>query len=519
MDLLDGLNKQQREAAETVEGPLLIIAGPGSGKTRVITHRIAYLVRVCGVLPYRITAMTFTNKAAREMKERLFGKSDQDPAAPLLRDYWDKQQDFTVSTFHAFCASILRREGHHIGLDRSYTIYDDEDQIDLLKRSMEEVSVDPKHFAPRAILSAISGAKSQLIDAQGFAMKRQSYFDEIVHRVYERYQDLLSQSQALDFDDLLLKTHLLFDGTPDVLQKYQSRYAYLLIDEFQDTNVAQYAIARQLAQKHGNICVVGDPDQSIYSWRNADIRNILSFQNDYPHAKVVTLEENYRSTKTILEAARHLIALNRQRVEKNLWTNNGRGRPIVISEAYNEEDEAQFVIRETEQLVERDGYPRGDIAVMYRINAQSRALEEACLRYGVPYQLVGGTKFYQRREVKDVIAYLRLIVNPHDDVSLARIINIPPRGIGQRTVDNLARWARETKGTLFSAIETLTSQPQEGEGSTAPFPSRTSRALVSFDGLIQALTKESDELEVVKLIEEVLERTGYGRHIRDGTKE
>ena len=507
MDILEGLNEHQREAAETVEGPLLIIAGPGSGKTRVIAHRVAYLVSVCGVTPYRIAAMTFTNKAAREMKERL---------QHLLGTRAD---NLTMSTFHGFCASVLRREGEHIGLDRSFVIYDDDDQINLIKRTMEEVNVDPKRFAPRAILSAISNAKSQLLDAEGFALRRQSYFEEIVHRVYERYQDLLVQSQAVDFDDLLLRTYFLFNRHPEVLAKYQSRYVHLLIDEFQDTNVVQYAISRQLAQKHSNICVVGDPDQSIYAWRNADIRNILSFQSDYPNAKVVTLEENYRSTQTILEAARHLIAVNEQRVEKALWTRNDRGTPIVISEGYNVEDEAQYVIREIEGLVQGEGYDRGSIAVMYRVNAQSRALEEACLRYGIPYQLVGGIKFYQRREVKDIIAYLRLLINPHDDISLSRVINIPPRGIGQRTMDELVRWARDRETPLFSAIEALASHLQNEKAPPAPFTPRSAQAMVSFYNLIQGLREESYHQGVVELIDLVLERTGYKEYIQDDAEQ
>ncbi|MCH7745680.1 MAG: UvrD-helicase domain-containing protein, partial [Chloroflexi bacterium] len=418
-DILAGLNSKQREAVETVEGPLLIIAGPGSGKTRVITHRIAYLVRVAGVTPYRIAAVTFTNKAAREMRLRLDALLG--PAA----------RDLTAGTFHSFCAMILRREGGNIGLNNNFAIYDDSDQVSLIKRSMKEVDVDPKRFSPRAIQSAMSSAKSVLLGVEGFGMKKETYFDEIVHRVYERYDHLISQSGAVDFDDLLLKTYFLFENFPDVAKKYQERYVHFMIDEFQDTNVVQYAIARQLSQTYRNLCVVGDPDQSIYSWRNADIRNILSFQSDYAEAKTIALEENYRSTQTILDAAQNVIAPNSQRVEKNLWTKNGQGVPIVLKEEYNEQDEARFVVKEIQNLTRNKGYDLGDIAVMYRVNAQSRALEESCLRYGVPYQVVGGQKFYQRQEVKDVAAYLRLVANPHDDVALARVVNVPTRGIGQ----------------------------------------------------------------------------------------
>ena len=447
--ILDGLNDNQRDAVTAIDGPLLIIAGPGSGKTRVITHRIAYLVRVVGISPYRIAAVTFTNKAAREMRQRL---------VPLLGQ---AAEQLTSSTFHAFCANVLRREGEHIGLNRDFVIYDDSDQMALVKRALIELELDPKRFPPRSILSGISSAKSELLGTEGLAHRSASYWDEIVVRTYERYEDLLRQCSAVDFDDLLLKTYQLFDRVPDVAQKYQERYVHFMVDEFQDTNVAQYAISKQLAHHHLNICVVGDPDQSIYTWRNADIRNILSFQDDYPKAKLIALEENYRSTQTILDAARSLIASNTQRVEKDLWTRNGSGVPIVIAEGYNEEEEAQFVVREIQSLTrnqeavvgrKKEGTTLGDIAVMYRVNAQSRALEEACLRYGVPYQVVGGMKFYQRQEVKDIIAYLRLIANPDDDVSLNRVINLPTRGIGQRTLDHLARTARDAGTSQFAAI-------------------------------------------------------------------
>ncbi len=506
MDLLEGLNTNQREAVETIGGPLLIIAGPGSGKTRVIAHRIAYLVRQCGVRPYRIAAVTFTNKAAREMRERLH------------RLLGTEADNLTMATFHALCAMILRREVQNTGLEANFAIYDDDDQITLIKRSMEEINVDPRRFAPRAILSAISNAKSQLIDAEQFAYHRQTYLDEIVHRTYQRYQELLVQGNAVDFDDLLLRTYHLFERQPQVLEKYQNRYVHLMVDEFQDTNVAQYSIARQLTQTHRNICVVGDPDQSIYSWRNADIRNILSFQQDYPEAKVVTLEENYRSTKTILEGAKVLISANRQRVEKDLRTNNDRGTPIVVNEAYNEEEEAQYVLGEVQSLVDGSHHSLRDVAVMYRINAQSRALEEACLRYGIPYQLVGGVKFYHRKEVKDVVAYLRLLVNPQDDVSLLRVINVPPRGIGQRTVDELERWARAIGQPLHSALLLLEEQRAGGGASGGMLSARAAQSLLDFFRMIQGLTEESHRLDPVETMDRVLERTGYKNFVQDGDK-
>ena len=502
-DILEGLNPNQREAVETIDGPLLIIAGPGSGKTRVITHRIAYLVRVCGVAPYRIAAVTFTNKAAREMRERLH---------PLLGP---DVRDMTVGTFHAFCAMVLRREGENIGLDRDFTIYDDSDQMVLIKRSMLEVNVDPKQSSPRAVLSSISRAKSQLIDVQGFGLKRESYFDEIVHRAFERYEQLLSQSSAVDFDDLLLKMHFLFEQYPQVAGKYQDRYVHFMIDEFQDTNVTQYAIAKQLSHRYRNLCVVGDPDQSIYAWRNADIRNILSFQSDYPEAKVVALEENYRSTQTILDASQELISVNEQRVEKELRTSNGRGVPIVVAEGYDDAEEAQLVVRELERLVGEEGHKRSDVAVMYRVNAQSRALETACQRYGVPYVLVGSVRFYQRQEIKDLAAYLRLIVNPGDDVSFARVANVPPRGIGQRTLDELTRLARDRGTSMYATLEETSRSKDQAPSTLASLPSRSVRALTNFRDLIDGLSKESESLDLVGLIELVLERSGYKRYAQE----
>ena len=511
--ILEGLNDNQRDAVTAIDGPLLIIAGPGSGKTRVITHRIAYLVRVVGITPYRIAAVTFTNKAAREMRQRL---------VPLLGQ---AAEQLTASTFHAFCANVLRREGEQIGLDRDFVIYDDADQMALVKRALTELELDPKRFPPRSVLSGISSAKSELLGVEGLAHRSGSYWDEIVVRTYERYEDLLRQCSAVDFDDLLLKTYQLFERVPDVAQKYQERYVHFMIDEFQDTNVAQYAIAKQLARHHLNICVVGDPDQSIYTWRNADIRNILSFQDDYPKTKLIALEENYRSTQTILDAARSLIATNTQRVEKDLWTRNGEGVPIVIAEGYNEEEEAQFVIREIQSLTKnqesvvgrkKSGPSLGDIAVMYRVNAQSRALEEACLRYGVPYQVVGGMKFYQRQEVKDIIAYLRLVANPDDDVSLARVINLPTRGIGQRTLDHLARTARDAETSQFAAIQALSDGGNNVQAPlVSPFTARARTALIGFGNLINGIAAERDELDLLDIIDAVLERSGYQRWLLD----
>ena len=496
MNILDGLNPMQREAVTTIDGPLLINAGPGSGKTRVITHRVAYLVRDCGVYPYRIAAVTFTNKAAREMRDRL---------RLLLGEDGER---LTVATFHAFCATVLRSAGDRIGLDRSFVIYDDTDQIAMVKRAMEDAGVDPKTFAPRAILSAISGAKSKLLDAEAFRLAQENPYDEIVHRVYDAYERLLAQSSAVDFDDLLLKVYQLLHDVPDVAERYQRRYAQFMVDEFQDTNVVQYAIARKISEANRNLCVVGDPDQSIYSWRNADIRNILSFRHDYPEAKVIALEENYRSTQTILDAAQALISSNEQRVEKELWTSNGRGEPITIGEGYNEAEEARMAVGELERLVQDEGYRLGDAAIMYRVNAQSRAFEEACLRHGVPYQLVGSVRFYQRQEIKDVTAYLRLVANPHDDAGFARVVNVPTRGIGQRTQDELTRLARDTGTSLFDAVGAL-----EGDAAAA-FATRSAGALTKFREMIEGLAADSADLDLVEIVDDVLERTGYKRLVQ-----
>ena len=425
-DPLAGLNDRQREAVQAIAGPLLIVAGPGSGKTRVITHRIAYLRRHPRVSLSSIAALTFTNKAAREMQSRLFERNPKDGAAPLLEPH-ERSSGLTVGTFHSFCARLLRTDGEVMGLDRNFAIYDAADQTAAIKRAMSEVDVNPKAFSPGVVLSKISKAKSELVGVEGFGLNKQDYVDEVAHRVYEQYEHMLAQSSALDFDDLLLKTHTLLSEYPRVAEKYRDRYVHFMIDEFQDTNVAQYAIARRIAEGSNNLAVVGDPDQSIYSWRNAKVGNILSFERDFPTAKRITLEESYRSTRTILDVAQNVIAANSQRVEKGLWTNNALGAQIVVREEYKEEDEAQYVIREVHRLTSAEGFALGDVAVMYRVNAQSRALEEACRRFGVAYQIVGGQKFYQRREIKDVAAYLRLVSNPHDDVALERVINVPAR--------------------------------------------------------------------------------------------
>ena len=420
--ILDGLNHAQLEAVTHADGPLLILAGPGSGKTRVIAHRIAYLVGETGVAPGRIMAVTFTNKAARELRDRVEG---------LLGGI---ARAVTLGTFHAVCARILRVDGEAIGVPRSFAIYDDSDQMALMKRICGEYSLEPRQYPPRAILSLISRAKSELITPEAFAATTHTYFEEVAARCYQRYQALLGENNALDFDDILMKTVELLRDDEATAERYRGRYAHVLVDEFQDTNVAQYVLARLLAPPpDANICVVGDPDQSIYSWRSADIRNILNFEKDYRGAKIVRLEQNYRSTQNILDGAQRIIESNTQRKEKNLWTEKGPGDPIVVYEAYNEEEEAAFVAGEVRRLARSAGLHLSDIAIMYRTNAQSRALEERFVASRLPYRLVGGSRFYERREIKDLLAYLRLVLNPFDSVSLERVLNVPARRIGDRT--------------------------------------------------------------------------------------
>ena len=502
MDILATLNPAQREAVEAIEGPVLILAGPGSGKTRVITHRVAHLMKLCGVSPHHIMAVTFTNKAAREMRERLEQLLGQAVEA------------LTLGTFHAICARILRREGKAIGLDASFVIYDEEDQLSLTKQALEELNLDPKQYAHRALHSAISAAKSRLLGPKDYAQWVNSYFEEIVSRIYQRYQELLSQGQAVDFDDLLMRTVQLFQDHPQILSRYQSKYVHILVDEFQDTNIAQYMLIKQLAGKYRNLCVVGDPDQSIYSWRFADLRNILSFEKDYPEAKVVFLEQNYRSTKTILEVASDIISANVQRKPRKLWTENEDGASVTLIESYNAEEEAQSVVNEIEKLISQEQISLKDCAVMYRVNAQSRLLEETFLRYGVPYKLVGGTRFYQRREVKDIIAYLRLIHNPQDNVSLSRIINVPSRGVGQRTLSQLQSWAKAHNASLFEALKQVGHDVIASE-TRQSLPPRITQALAGFDALMARLIAQSRELSLSGLLDEILEHTRYREYVLD----
>lgn len=509
-NIFEVLNPAQRKAAEAVEGPVLVLAGPGSGKTRVLTHRIAYLVKVCEIEPYHIMAVTFTNKAAREMRARL---------GTLIGE---RLQQLTIGTFHAICARILRREAQHLGIQNNFVIYDADDQKRLIREVLHELNLDDKTYRPTSVHNAISRAKNELISPQAY--NPPSYWYEAVSRVYGRYQEALAASNALDFDDLLMKVAELFGSDGTVLQRYRRRYHFILVDEFQDTNHAQYTLLRLLAGKRGNLFVVGDEDQSIYRWRGADFRNVLRFREDYPECKVFLLEQNYRSTQSILDVAHQVIALNRSRVPKKLWTENARGQKTVVFEAYDEHEEAQYVTNEIQRLASQGECHLKDCAVMYRTNAQSRVLEDAFMRKGMPYKLVGATRFYQRREVKDVLAYLRLIHNPLDTVGLQRIINVPPRGIGRKTMATVTDWATQRSVPLYTALQLLNEdedrrreQEQDSLQSVLPFDARSRRVLLSLLALMDELIAVRETHALPELLDLVLERAGFARYIRNGT--
>ena len=485
--LLTGMNDRQMEAVQTTEGPLLIMAGAGSGKTRVLTHRIAYLIDEKLVNPWNILAITFTNKAAREMKERAFSLN---PAT----------EDCLIATFHSMCVRILRREADHIGYNRNFTIVDPGEQRTLMKRILKTLNLDPKKWNERTILGTISNAKNDLIDEVAYAALAGDMYTEIVAKCYEMYQKELRQSEAMDFDDLIMLTLRLFDKNPDVLTYYQQRYQYIHVDEYQDTNHAQYQLVKLLASRFKNICVVGDADQSIYGWRGADMQNILDFEKDYPEAKVVLLEENYRSTKTILQAANDVIKNNRNRRPKNLWTQNADGEDIVYYRANDEQDEALFVAKTIDELSSTSDYVYRDFAVLYRTNAQSRNIEEALLKANIPYTMVGGTKFYSRKEIRDVISYLNLIANTSDNISFERVVNEPKRGVGPGTVEKIRNFAAGQEMSLLDASSQIMLSLVKGKAAQAVF---------DFANLILNLREQLDELTVTELVELVLERTGY----------
>ena len=515
-EIVARLNPEQSRAVTTTDGPLLILAGAGSGKTRVLAHRIAYLVGVKDVAPWRILAVTFTNRAAAELRER------------IISLVGEPGRDVQAGTFHALCARVLRQNGEAIGVDRRFVIYDTDDQQSLMKQILREEDMPlTGEFRPSVVLGAISRAKNEMLDPGFLAENAANHRERVIARLATRYQERLRRARALDFDDLLLEAVRLFDEAPDVLAQYQQRWRYLHVDEYQDTNRAQYLWVRSLAAKHGNLCVVGDDDQSIYSWRGADLRNILDFERDWPKATVVKLEQNYRSTQLILDAAHAVVSRNTARKDKKLWTDNAGGLRIQRFEAYNEEEEAEWIARQVENLVGGRGsaltrradddesesrFRAREIAVMYRMNAQSRAIEESFLRYGIRYQLIGGTRFYARREVKDALAYLRILRSDTDSVSFERIINVPARSIGEKTIDVLRRLASRDEGTYWSAIEAAAA----GESEIAP---RTRNAIAEFAALVRRLRARIGVLPLPELLDEVLEVSGYRAMLADGSEE
>lgn len=536
MDVLAGLNQAQQEAVQTISGPLLILAGPGSGKTRVITHRTAYLIEAVGVNPYNILVVTFTNKAARELKERLHH---------LIGG--ERLKQLYAGTFHAFCAVFLRREIQHLGLDPRFVIYDEDDKLKLVRRALKDVQLDEKQFPARPIANAISRAKDELIPPEEYPNRQ--YLDEIRARVYRKYQELLTLNHAVDFDDLIMLTVKLLRTVPEVRERWQSRVVHMMVDEAHDTNTAQYELIKLLSARYHNICVVADPDQSIYAFRGANFHNVFKFEQDFPNAKVVKLEQNYRSTQTIIKSAHGVISKAVQRKDTRPWTENDEGVPVTIYEAYNEQDEGEYVVHEIQRLVSRGEFRYGDMAVMYRTNAQSRTLEDTLVRYPqILYRLIGGTRFYERREIKDVLAYLRLVNDPFDDVSLERVINVPPRGLGKGTLTELTGWAQRLGVPVYVALQAVEQHMQEraaGQGVKQPaagrvdeqtgelrapatlaaaavhypFSTRTEQTLAGFLHLINDLIELREGRTVGQLIEQALEKTGYQAYLDDGSQE
>jgi DNA helicase II / ATP-dependent DNA helicase PcrA len=503
MDFLTGLNQQQQQSVMAGLGPVLVMAGPGSGKTRVLTQRIAYLIDSMGVRPYHILAVTFTNKAAREMEARVANMLD------------DRARGLTLGTFHATCARILRREAQHLPFESNFVIFDSDDQLSVVKRAVQDLNLDEKRYRPQGVHAAISKAKNDLILPESFPS--QTYREDAVRKVYRRYQELLLVSNALDFDDLLLWTASLLEDNQEVRDKYARRFEHVLVDEFQDTNLAQYILLKHLASFHRNIFVVGDTDQSIYRWRGADYRNVQRFEKDYPDTQVILLEQNYRSTQNILDAAMAVIDRNPQRIKKNLFTEKGAGPKIVMYEAYNDQVEASFVVETIARRVANQESKPGDFAVMYRTNAQSRVLEEAFLHSGLPYKLVGAQRFYGRREVKDVIGYLRLAHNPSDEISLTRVINVPPRSIGDKTLQTLRTEALRTGYSMGRLILELALN--EDSPSRSVFTARAAASLSAFGRMVAGWRASTPELPPLKIMDQVLSDTDYQSYLDDGSDE
>ncbi len=518
-DLLANLNPQQKEAVECGEGPALVVAGPGSGKTRVLSYHFAWLVLHAGIAPQQILAVTFTNKAARAMRERIENVLAS-PEACATGGY--DLRNLSLGTFHSLCARWLRRDGEAVGLPREYVIFDDDDSQRAVKQAMADLDINIKQYSPSAVQNAISRAKNDMLGPEGFPAV--TPFDRVAARTFHRYQELLAASRAADFDDLLLLVVRLFREHPEILAHYQDRYRHILVDEFQDTNEVQYTLVRLLAEKRRNLYVVGDADQSIYRWRGADYRNVLRFQKDYSDARTFLLEENYRSTQNILDAAMGVIRVNRSRVDKKLFTGRGTGLPLVLHEAYDENDEARFVIETIAELVAgsvREGEKPvrpGDCAVMYRTNAQSRALEEEFLRANLPYRLVGAQRFYGRREVKDALAYLRLVHNPSDAVSLSRVINVPTRGIGEKAYAALQDAAARERIAPGRLLLTL-AEPDAMTRVASVFPSRAAPAFAAFGQMLSGWRAAAAGDSVPALLRRIITEIKYRDYLRDGSEE
>ncbi len=489
MDLIANLNDAQKEAVKNTEGPLLVLAGAGSGKTRVLTTRIAYLVKERGVPPYQILAITFTNKAAAEMKSRV-----EAMVPDSIRELW-------VSTFHSACLRILRRQSRFLGYEENFVIYDDADQQTVVKDCVKELNIDDKRFPPRALSSAISQAKNRLVDPGAFEEQAYDFYSRIVARVYELYQKRLKNNNALDFDDLLMLTVRLFQQNNAVLKFYQKKFRYILVDEYQDTNHAQYVLVNLLAGEHRNLCVVGDPDQSIYNFRGADIQNILSFEKDYPEARIIKLEQNYRSTGTILEAANNVIQNNPNRKEKQLWTAEGQGVPLIVHLANDERMEAHYVAGRIELMKSINNMGFGSFAVLYRTHAMSRAIEEILVRRGIPYTMIGGLKFYERKEIKDIMSYLRLLSNPLDTVSLSRIINVPKRGIGEASLQKILDFSSSKAMNLHQALCNA--------GEIPGLSGKARKAAAALGFTLADIASKSTDFTVTEITKEILDRTGY----------
>ncbi len=493
--LLDGLNPQQREAVTAGAGPVIIYAGPGSGKTRVLTHRVAYLVKEMGVYPGAIMAVTFTNKAASEMRAR---------AEALLGG---RLKGLQIGTFHAICARILRRESENTPYRSDYLIYDTDDQVSVITQAMSELNIDTKRYNPRRVLGAISNAKNELITPEQF--KAADYFHEIVARVYPAYQEILVANNAMDFDDLLMQTVLLLRENAEVAEKYGRFYEHVLVDEFQDTNMAQYKLVQMFGRPQNNIFVVGDEDQGIYAFRGADYRNVMQFRHDYPDAKMIILAQNYRSTQIVLDAARAVIDKNPHRQRKDLFTERKGGAKVYLYEAYNETEEGEYVAQKVELLRHRDQLNYRDFAVMYRTNAQSRAMEEAFIRENVPYKLVGGVGFYKRREIRDLLAYLRIINNPDDSVSFNRIINVPKRGIGKKSLATFQMWASQERLSYGQALNAL------ADGEASPLSGRALTGLVEFARQVREWQKIAEGGDLVALHDRIMADTRYRMYLHE----